>query len=59
MSEWLPQNIGSLIKLITKGTTPNKAMGGFSEAGINYIKSESISYDGQIDSSKLPQISFL
>lgn len=27
-------------------------MGGFSEAGINYIKSESISYDGQIDSSK-------
>lgn len=52
MSEWLPQNIGALIKLITKGTTPNKAMGGFSEAGINYIKSESISYDGQIDSSK-------
>lgn len=52
MSEWLPQNIGTLIKLITKGTTPNKAMGGFSEAGINYIKSESISYDGKIDSSK-------
>ncbi len=52
MSEWLPQNIGTLIKLITKGTTPNKAMGGFSEVGINYIKSESISYDGQIDSSK-------
>ncbi|WP_407481153.1 hypothetical protein [Acinetobacter baumannii] len=52
MSEWQSQNIGTLIRLITKGTTPNKAMGGFSESGINYIKSESISYDGRIDSSK-------
>lgn len=52
MSEWQSQKIGSLIQLITKGTTPSKAMGGFSESGINYIKSESISYDGRIDSSK-------
>lgn len=52
MSEWASQKIGTLIHLITKGTTPNKAMGGFSESGINYIKSESISYDGRIDNSK-------
>ena len=36
---------------ITKGTTPTKGEG-FVECGINYIKSESITADGTIDSSK-------
>lgn len=36
---------------ITKGTTPSKSDGGFSESGINYIKAESVSYDGRIDES--------
>lgn len=42
---------------ITKGTTPNVADGGFSPSGINYIKSESLSYDGRIDRSKFAYIS--
>ena len=36
---------------ITKGTTPTKGEG-FVECGVNYIKSESITADGSIDSSK-------
>jgi type I restriction enzyme S subunit len=36
---------------ITKGTTPTKGEG-FSEYGVNYIKSESITADGSIDASK-------
>lgn len=36
---------------ITKGTTPSKSDGGFSESGVNYIKAESVSYDGRIDES--------
>lgn len=50
-------NLGEVIKLITKGTTPNKKMGGFCLAGINYIKSESIKYDGKIDKDKFSFIS--
>ena len=52
MSDWERLKLGDLTKLITKGTTPNKSMGGFVSNGINYIKSESISYDGRIDSTK-------
>ncbi|ELY3855697.1 restriction endonuclease subunit S [Providencia huaxiensis] len=37
---------------ITKGTTPSKSDGGFSSIGVNYIKAESVSYDGRIDESK-------
>jgi type I restriction enzyme, S subunit len=36
---------------ITKGTTPSKNDGGFADNGINYIKAESVSYDGRIDES--------
>lgn len=49
--------LGEVIKLITKGTTPNKKMGGFCLSGINYIKSESIKYDGKIDKDKFSFIS--
>lgn len=52
MSDRERLKLGDLTKLITKGTTPNKSMGGFVSNGINYIKSESISYDGRIDSTK-------
>lgn len=38
--------------LITKGTTPTTAGGGFAASGINYIKSESLSYDGSINKNK-------
>ncbi|MEQ1965043.1 restriction endonuclease subunit S [Xenorhabdus khoisanae] len=37
---------------ITKGTTPSKKDGGFSDHGINFIKAESVSYNGEIDKSK-------
>ncbi|KTA75567.1 restriction endonuclease subunit S [Aeromonas salmonicida] len=36
---------------ITKGTTPSKNDGGFAENGVNYIKAESVSYDGRINES--------
>ncbi|MCS0411646.1 restriction endonuclease subunit S, partial [Vibrio diabolicus] len=42
---------------ITKGTTPSKSDGGFSNSGVNYIKAESVSYDGRIDESKFAYIS--
>ncbi|AXV65943.1 restriction endonuclease subunit S [Pseudoalteromonas lipolytica] len=37
---------------ITKGSTPTKKDGGFSEQGINFIKAESATYDGVLDESK-------
>lgn len=41
-----------ITSIITKGTTPSKSDGGFSSVGVNYIKAESVSYDGRIDESK-------
>ncbi len=38
--------------LITKGTTPSTFGGRFTSAGINFVKSESLSYDGRIDNTK-------
>lgn len=50
-------NLQDLCKKITKGTTPNAKVGGFATAGINFIKSESLSYDGLVDPSKFAFIS--
>lgn len=55
MNDFVP--LGNLCHRITKGTTPNARDGGFSERGVNYIKSESLSYDGSIDISKFSFIS--
>jgi len=55
MSEWKEIKVGDVLDLITKGTTPPKGKG-FVEVGINYVKSESISYDGRIDRTKFAQI---
>lgn len=55
MSEWKEMKVGDILKLITKGTTPSKGKG-FVDVGINYVKSESISYDGRIDKTKFAQI---
>jgi len=49
--------LGELCTKITKGTTPAAQDGGFSQAGINYLKSESLSYEGSIDVSKFAFIS--
>jgi len=55
MGEWKEIKIGDVLNLITKGTTPPKGKG-FVENGINYVKSESISYDGKIDRTKFAHI---
>lgn len=46
-----------ICSLITKGSTPTVEDGGFSDAGINFIKSESLTYSGAIDRSKFSFIS--
>jgi type I restriction enzyme S subunit len=48
MTEWKEYKLGEISSRITKGTTPTRGQG-FVERGINYIKSEAISYDGKID----------
>ena len=55
-SEWREVNLSELTTKITKGTTPSKKDGGFSSLGINFIKAESVDYDGQIDISKFAYI---
>jgi type I restriction enzyme S subunit len=50
-SRWKEYKLGDLIDLITKGTTPTTLDGKFVEKGINFIKSEAITYDGRIDKS--------
>lgn len=57
MKEWCKTQLGELTELITKGTTPSEKDGGFSESGINYIKSDAVSYAGRIDPSKFVYIS--
>lgn len=52
MSEWIKTFIGEITEVVTKGTTPSEKDGGFSDGGINYIKSDAVSYDGRIDRSK-------
>ncbi len=45
-------SIGNITKVVTKGTTPTSVGFRFREAGINYVKSESITFDGRIDKNK-------
>lgn len=55
MGEWKEISLGDALDVITKGTTPPKGKG-FVVEGINYIKSDAISYDGKIDVSKFVKI---
>jgi len=48
-NDWQKLKLKDLAPKITKGTTPSKKDGGFSDAGINFIKAESVDYDGVID----------
>ena len=57
MSDWETTALEDLSIRITKGTTPSKSMGGFSDFGVNYVKSESITHSGIIDASKFQYIS--
>ena len=57
MGEWLECKLGDVLSFVSKGTTPNEKMGGFANAGVNYIKSDAISYDGRIDKTQFVKIS--
>lgn len=48
--------LDTVVHLVTKGTTPTTIGGRFTEEGINFIKVESISGDGEIILSKLTYI---
>ena len=52
MPEWPKVQLKSLCSKITKGTTPTTSGGRFVDTGINFIKSESIGYNGSIDDAK-------
>lgn len=56
-SDWTEVSLSELTTKITKGTTPTKKDGGFSSEGVNYIKSEAVTFDGRIDESKFTFIS--
>jgi type I restriction enzyme, S subunit len=49
MSEWRSVHLGEVTELVTKGTTPPTIGKGFTNQGINYIKSDSVVYEGRIN----------
>jgi type I restriction enzyme, S subunit len=49
--------LGELTELVTKGTTPPTIGEGFTELGINYIKSDAVGYVGRINTSLFAFIS--
>ena len=54
--EWDEVRLGELSEVITKGTTPTLLGFRFTATGINYVKSESVTFDGWIDRSKFARI---
>lgn len=54
---WKTYKLSEVSELITKGTTPSTYGYKFIDKGINYIKSDSTSYDGNLDSSVFVSIS--
>ena len=52
MGEYETAPLGQVARRITKGTTPTTLGRPFVDHGINFVKSESITSDGQIDRSK-------
>ena len=51
-TKWKKVQLNELTILITKGTTPTTLGMNFSQEGINFIKSESVTKQGTIDNSK-------
>ena len=51
MSGWHSVNLGEISELVTKGTTPPTVGEGFTDQGINYIKSDAVGYEGRINKS--------
>ncbi len=57
LSGWQKCKLGELTEIVTKGTTPSTLGEGFTEYGVNFIKSEAVGYDGRIDRSTFVFIS--
>ncbi len=55
-ADWPVTTVGQVATKVTKGTTPTSVGGGFSDAGINFVKVESITVGGRIDPAKLARI---
>jgi type I restriction enzyme S subunit len=56
-SDWQRTTVGAVSLVVTKGTTPTTLGHAFQEAGINFVKVESISPDGRFQTDKLVRIS--
>ena len=54
--DWPEVRLRDLSQVITKGTTPTSLGFRFTDAGINFVKSESVTFDGSIDRSKFARI---
>lgn len=54
--KWDEVQLGDLSEVITKGTTPTSLGFRFTDTGINFVKSESVTFDGWIDRSKFARI---
>src|SRR5690606_29632138 len=57
LEPWEMKKLGEMVSLITKGTTPTSVGLDFTESGINFIKVESITKNGQIEKDKMAFIS--
>ncbi len=51
MNSWNTTYLKEISELITKGTTPTSVGGQFTDYGINFIKSESLNYEGVMNDS--------
>lgn len=56
MSEWREVKLGDVTSVITKGTTPTTLGRSFSRHGVNFVKVESISDDGNVLHERLAHI---
>jgi type I restriction enzyme, S subunit len=56
-SDWQRTTVGAVSLVVTKGTTPTTLGHAFQEAGINFVKVESISPDGRFQTDKFVRIS--
>jgi len=55
--KWQQIKLRDVCERITKGTTPTTVGYGFTDSGINFIKSECLTYEGSIDSARFAFIS--
>lgn len=56
-NNWKTYKLSEITDVITKGTTPSTYGFGFTDDGVNFIKSESTSYDGRLDENAFVKIS--